>query len=392
MGESYKGRSGFLNPLYKAVYKGKGWLTAAFVMAAGFATSGCVAKTAPPPVRLKATTFDKLPGWQSDKHSEVLRAFAQSCARILRESPTKAFSRVSRIGGKYGDWQPACEALKDVPPGDDARAREYFEKWFRPWSVTGAKNNPKGLFTGYYEAALNGSRTKSDRYRYPLLRMPPDLKEGQFTRRDIMEGNWPHDTEKLAIVWVDNVVDLVFLQIQGSGRVEMDDGTSVRVEYAGQNGQRYYAIGKELVKQGHMKLEDVTMQSIREWLTNNPDKALDIIYADNSYVFFREAAMSEGPRGAEGVSLTPERSLAIDRRHFPFGMPIWLDADEVLAGEGRIQRLVVGQDTGGAIRIENGRAARGDFFWGYGARAEQGAGHMKAEGQYWFLLPKHLKR
>ena len=268
-----------------------------------------------------------------------------------------------------------------------------------------AGSNSSGLFTGYYEASLKGSRTRQGPYQTPLRARPDDLvmvQLGEFrdalkgqriagriidgklkpyeTHEQIVNNHLPSAQDK-TLVWVDDAVDAFFLQIQGSGIVDMDDGSVMRVGYAGQNGHPYYAIGRELIARGALNKENVSMQSIRGWLEQNPDQAHEIMFTNKSYVFFRELN-GEGPLGGEGVALTPMRSLAIDRSIIPYGMPVWLATDHP-----KIQgRLMVTQDTGGAIR----GPVRGDYFWGHGAYAQDNAGEMKASGRYWFLLPKNL--
>jgi membrane-bound lytic murein transglycosylase A len=201
-------------------------------------------------------------------------------------------------------------------------------------------------------------------------------------RAAINRGALPGDNQ-LQFVWVDSAVDAFFLQIQGSGRILLDDGTMLRVSYDGQNGWPYYAIGRELVQRGYLKQDEVSMQSIRTWLEAHPDQADEIMNTNKSYVFFKFLE-GDGPRGAEDVTLMPGRSLAIDHTHFPYGAPVWIATAPPVPGEPPLQRLMVAQDTGSAIL----GAVRGDVFWGYGKRAEELAGGMKAPGRAWVLLPK----
>lgn len=353
---------------------------------------------------LKPAGFDSLPGWDGDHHDEVLKAFEKSCARILKRAPSDKFGPTQNLYGDfYGDWQPACKALLDNP-GQNAKA--YFTKWFTPFEARFENGETNGLFTGYYEASLNGSRVRSERYNIPLHARPDDLVMvdlGEFrehlkgeriagrvtdgrlrpyeSREDIVGGNWPHNDKVL--VWVDDAVDAFFVQIQGSGLVRLDDGSLMRIGYAGQNGHPYYAIGRELVKIGAMDKESVSMQSIRDWLSANPDQADEIMNTNKSYVFFRELD-GDGPVGGEGLPLTAERSIAIDRTKIAYGTPLWVDIDHPSENQPNLQKLMVAQDTGGAIR----GAVRGDYFWGYGERAETLAGAMKSQGRYWLLLPK----
>jgi membrane-bound lytic murein transglycosylase A len=187
----------------------------------------------------------------------------------------------------------------------------------------------------------------------------------------------------LEMVWVDDAVDAFFLHIQGSGRVVMEDGSVMRVGYAGQNGHPYVAVGRELIARGVLTKENVSMQSIREWLRANPGEAAGLMNKNPSFVFFRPLD-GEGPQGAQGVALTPGRSLAVDRSFVPYGLPVWLDAQDPLDGAARLRRLMVAQDTGGAIR----GPVRGDVFWGHGDDAELRAGKMKSPGRYHLLIPR----
>jgi len=358
----------------------------------------------PPEMRLTATAFDQLNGWGDDNYKEIVPAMVRSCTRILKAPDDRTFGSLVEAG-KYSNWKKACEKFAIVATLDTQSLQQYFEDHFTPYQVS-SDDDPIGLFTGYYEASLNGSRTRSEKYNIPLYKRPDDLimvQLGEFredlkgrriagrvidgnlkpyeSREEIVAGSWPHNDQVL--VWVDDAVDAFFLQIQGSGIVTLDDGGTMRVGYAGQNGHPYYAIGRELIKMEALTSETVSMQSIRQWLENNPDKADDIMNTNASYVFFHELN-GDGPLGGEGVALTAERSLAIDRSLLPYGMPIWVDITPPIKGEPRINRLMMGQDTGGAIR----GAVRGDVFWGHGEHAEHVAGHMKSQGRYWILLPK----
>ncbi len=352
------------------------------------------------PLALRPAKFRDLKGWEHDDVAKALTAFRKSCARIMKKDPQQAFGP---IGGYYGDWQPICREAEILP---DAQARYFFETRFQPWQAR-AGFGEKGLFTGYYEASLKGSRQRGGSYQTPLRRRPGDLvmvNLGDFRedlkgrriagrvkggylkpyedRAEISNGKLADD-ETLALAWVDDPVDAFFLQIQGSGVVDLAEGGQLRVGYDGQNGHPYYAIGRELVKREELDKEDVSMQSIRAWLEANPGKAQEIMNTNASYIFFR-ALDGDGPLGGEGIALTPGRSLAVDRSKIPYGIPAWVDLEAPVDSEPPVRRLMIAQDTGGAIR----GAVRGDVFWGHGSRAEYLAGHMKSEGRYWFLLPR----
>ncbi len=357
-------------------------------------------------LHLQPMSFAKLPGWEQDSLREVAPAFSRSCVRIMKRSGDQAFGPLSEAG-TYGDWQAVCSRFLAENFTSDQQLRVFFEESFVPFEVR-AGAEPQGLFTGYYEASLRGSRQRQGPYQTPLYSRPDDLvmvQLGDFrehlkgeriagrvvsgalkpfeTRAEIVEGQSASLKEPL--VWVDDPVDAFFVQIQGSGVVEMTDGSVMRIGYAGQNGHPYYAIGRELIKRGDLTKESVSMQSIRAWLESHPDEAVHVMNTNRSYVFFRELD-GDGPLGGEGVALTAGRSLAIDRSLLPYGVPFWLEADHPKNSKQSIRRLMMAQDTGGAIR----GAVRGDVFWGYGSQAEHMAGAMKSEGRYWILLPKSL--
>ncbi|MEZ5902409.1 MAG: murein transglycosylase A [Alphaproteobacteria bacterium] len=355
---------------------------------------------------LQPVAYAALPHWDTEDFRDLGQAYSRSCKRILNKDSQSLFG-VDNQFGKVQDWQIACRKFEKINSTKTQDVRRFFEENFTPYSAK-AGSDTEGLFTGYYEASLNGSRTKGGKYQYPLRLRPDDLVMvdlGQFreelkgqriagrvkggnlkpyeTHAEIVSGKLPSAQDK-ALVWVDSAIDAFFIQIQGSGVVAMDDGSVMRVGYAGQNGHPYYAVGRELVKRGALSKDNVSMQSIREWLVNHPDQAQEIMTTNKSYVFFSET-QGEGPKGAEGVALTPMRSLAVDHSIIPYGMPVWLNAAHPQT-ERPMSRLMITQDTGGAIR----GAVRGDFFWGYGSQAEHLAGLMKSKGQYWFLMPKGI--
>ncbi len=372
----------------------------------GCVTTGEVGKQAlNQPLNISATSFSKLSGWGDDNFREFATAYQKSCDAILKRNSQGEFGK-NEIFGKNQEWQILCRKFKKINKNSSSKMRAFFAQNFVPYQVT-AGLNPTGTFTGYYEAALKGSLTRKGPYQYPLRARPNDLvmvNLGEFrdelkgqriagrvkggklkpyeTHAEITAGRMPASQDK-TLVWVDSAVDAFFIQIQGSGIVTLDNGRLMRVGYAGQNGHPYYAIGRELVKRGELAKRDVSMQSIRAWLDQNPDQAQDLMQTNKSYVFFKELK-SEGPVGGQGVALTPMRSLAIDHSLVPYGMPVWVDIEPAVEGGSVIQRLMVTQDTGGAIR----GPVRGDFFWGYGPQAEKMAGAMNSKGRYWFLLPK----
>ncbi|MGE0726237.1 MAG: murein transglycosylase A [Alphaproteobacteria bacterium] len=357
----------------------------------------------PPALTLAPANHADLPGWTADDLSAALPALARSCARIAARPDAQPVGP-DGLAGTAADWKPACAAAAAVPAGDRAAARAVLERHFRPWRA-GNNGKVEGLFTGYYEPLLEGSRGRGERYATPLLKRPPDLVEvdlGSF--RDGLKGQriagrveggrlrpYPSRAEiedgalagrGLELFWVTDPIDAFVLQIQGSGRIRLPDGATVRVGYAGQNGHAYVAIGRLLIDRGEMAREAVTMPAIREWLAARPEAGRALMRENPSYVFFREL-QGEGPLGAEGTALTAGRSLAVDPKFLGYGIPLWLDVEDPLDPALRVRRLMVAQDTGGAIR----GPVRGDVFWGFGPEAAERAGRMKSRGGYWLLLP-----
>ncbi|MCW5730247.1 MAG: murein transglycosylase A [Alphaproteobacteria bacterium] len=366
---------------------------------------GC-APPAPPPDRLvlKPARFADLQGWREDRIAEALPALARSCQAIARQA-----GRDLGLLGRAEEWAGPCARMQAIAPGDDAALRALLEAEFVP--VAAANNDQtEGLFTGYYEASLRGSRRKAPGFEVPLLGRPSDLVmvdlglfrdqlRGQRIAGRVNEGQLrPYETraeietgalasKAPVIAWVSDPVDAFFLHIQGSGRVELAEGGVLRVGYAAQNGHPYFAIGRRLIERGALTPETVSMQTIRAWLADNPGEAAALMRENPSFVFFRELS-GEGPIGAQNVALTAGRSLAVDRAHFPLGFPLWLDtahpAADPAAPDRPLRRLMVAQDTGGAIR----GPVRGDVFWGHGPEAAAIAGRMKHKGRYWLLLPR----
>ena len=374
--------------------------------------SACGKEQAPAPpgqeaLTLRRAAFSDLPGWPADELAEALPAFLRSCRKLMTLPPDRPLD--GQTGTVAGDWREACAAVPGVPAKDAAAARSFFETRFVPFRAANGREE-KGLFTGYYEPELRAARQRSDRFSVPLYRRPPDLIQvelgdfreslkGERIAGRLIEGQlkpyWSRaEIEQgalagrgLELLWTEDAVDAFFLQVQGSGRAVLPDGRIVRLGYAAQNGHPYVAIGRELIARGAVAREEMSMQAIRAWILANPGQGGDLMRRNPSYVFFREL-QEEGPLGSQGVALTPGRSLAVDRRWMPLGAPVWLDADHPLRPDQRLQRLVIAQDTGGAIK----GPVRGDLFWGPGKEAEQIAGHMKSQGGYYLLLPHEAAR
>lgn len=377
-------------------------------------------QTAPPGPSPQATRFGHLPGWNTDRLSEAMPAFRLSCQRLTRFGPETNLggmpdgTGVLAAGTIAGTWAPVCAAAATVPDGDDAAARAFFEKFLEAHAMSHGEGG-RALFTGYYEPEVAGSRQRGGVYQTPLYRRPgnlvqaatgPDprgLRLGQRARppsraaargaprvipipdrAGIVRGAL--GGRGLELAWLADPIDAFFIQIQGSGRVLLENGEVMRVGFAGTNGRPYVAIGKVLMDRGIMEREQVSMQSIRAWLKANPREADAVMNMNPSYVFFREVTdipPSQGAAGALGVPLTPMRSLAVDRAFIALGVPIYISTTDPVDGK-PIRRLVMAQDTGGAIK----GPVRGDIFFGWGKEAEERAGLMKGDGAAWVLLPR----
>lgn len=319
-----------------------------------------LALMAAPMARAQVVDFEQLAGWREDGQAAALAAFLVTCDQL--QAP---------------EWGPLCALAADVPQ-DDASARAFFEIFFKPVIV----GTPPALFTGYYEPELNGSPVRTARYAWPIYRRPPELQDGAvWHSRSVIESGILQG-RGLEIAWIDDPVEVFFLHIQGSGRVRMTDGRVIRVGYAGKNGHPYRSVGQELVRRGLMSVHEVSAGAIRAWVRRNPGLGEDLLNANPSYVFFRKLAdlsADKGPIGAMGRSITPLRSLAVDPVFTPLGAPVWIEK------EGRVpmNRLMVAQDTGGAIK----GAQRADIFYGFGDAAGDAAGEVKDGGRMVILMP-----
>ena len=302
--------------------------------------------------------FEDLDGWAVDDHAAALEVFLNTCRDF--DDP---------------DWATLCSVARDA--GD---ARQFFELFFRPVQIS---DGSPALFTGYFEPELQGSRVRTDRYRYPLYRMPSEARKNRpwLTRRDIMTSG-AMEGRGLEIAWVDDPVEKFFLQVQGSGRVRLPDGAYIRVGYGGFNGHSYRSVGQELVRRGIYSPHQVSAQVIANWVRRNPEAGQELLYHNNSYVFFREVSevpADKGPLGAMNRSITTLRSIAVDPAFVPLGAPVWIEKD----GAAPMRRLMVAQDTGSAIK----GAQRADIFFGTGDQAGRAAGRIKDPGRLVVLMP-----
>ena len=337
---------------------------------------------------LQPVNWADLPGWGTDDLAPAFDAFVKSCRVLERKTM----------------WSNVCTSARAA---DRNNLRGWFEAQLQPWQLVNPDGGRDGLITGYYEPVIKGSRKQDRTYRYPVFGVPndlitvdlsevyPELKSmrlrGRIEGRKLVpyysRAEWTHQ-ETLragdAIMWTNDSIDLFFLQIQGSGQVDLPDGQRVRISYADQNGYPYRPVGKWLAEQGEMKIEQTSMQGIKAWAATNPKRLQELLNANPSMVFFRELPVEgSGPPGALAVPLTPEHSIAVDSRTTPLGSPVWLVTTQPSSDE-PLQRLMLAQDTGGAIR----GPVRADFYWGSGPGAGALAGKMKQKGQMWALLPK----
>ncbi len=302
--------------------------------------------------------FDDLNGWDADDHAAALDVFLNTCPDM-----------------RDPDWQSLCALAQQKPD-----AKSFFELFFRPVLI---ENGTRSLFTGYFEPELTGSLFPSARYRYPLYREPNVSKVSNpwLTRREIETGDFMTG-KGYEIAWVDDPVELFFLQIQGSGRIRLPDGSVIRVGYGGSNGHEYRSIGVELVRRGIYKAHQVSAQVIKNWVKRNPVEGRELLYHNPTYVFFRrvdEAPASRGPLGAMNRSITTQRTIAVDPAFFTLGSPVWIEK----GGDGPIRRLMIAQDTGSAIKGPQ----RADIFFGTGDEAGRAAGRLKDPGRMLVLLP-----
>lgn len=347
------------------------------VLFAGCSTTPVVVTKEMPNTALFKSSFNKLPEWNNENYESVLDTFINSCKS---KKTQKIYSSLCKEASKTLD------------------AKKFLEREFQPYLIATKEGEESGLLTGYYEPQLRGSLKKDDVYRYPIYSTPsdlitvdlqaiyPDLKG--YRLRGRLEGNKvvpyysrAQSTGKNSeiICYTDSKIDLFFLEIQGSGRVKLDNGETIFIGYDNQNGYKYRAIGRYLVKIGALKMEEVSLQSIRTWLEDNPSRIDEVLNYNKSVVYFRKHY--QAATGSLGLELTPERSVAVDRKYIPLGSLLYLNAK---INDQEVSRAVVAQDTGGAIK----GAIRADLFLGYGNDAMQTAGRLKSSLKLWALLPK----
>ena len=363
-------------------------------------------KTTPEPKEFVTVSYGELENWSLDSQALAFTAFKKSCSVFLAKQPTKKIPP-EKLGGTAADWHPPCQEAEKLDSPTDHQSRQFFERQFTLLSYS---TDTEGLFTGYFAPEYRGSDKPTNVYNYPLYSLPEDLKvldlgkfssslQGKSIIGQVENGEFiPYkdreniDTgalndKALELVWLKNPTDAFFMHIQGSGVIRYENGDRKTFGYAGKNGKAYHSIGKFLIEANEISREDMSMQAIREWIAANPLQANALMWKNPSYVFFRPLDQ-EAPVGSMNVELTAGRSLAIDREYVPMGMPVWLDLKPSTDEADPIRRLVIAQDTGGAIK---GRV-RADIYWGIGEDAGLMAGPMKERGRFYFLLPNQLAK
>jgi len=375
------------------------WGRGALLFGALLALAACTATPpGPKPVtmssglQLDPVTFDDLPNWNQDRQFEALSAFRRSC-RKLAALPAETPVGPDGFAGHAWEWLVACRSAGGVGEGEDDGARLFFQRSFRPYRLSDAKNGDEGFLTGYYLPRVRGSRDHRPGYDVPLYRRPADLVTGDdghlgritdggmqpyYTRAEIDAGALAG--KGLELVWLASPIDAFFVSVQGSAEIALSEGGKMRLGVASSNGWAYTAVGRVLVERGEMPLKDVSMKTVTDWMLAHHDQAQALMEKNQRYIFFQEVA-DEGPVGAEGVVLTAGRSLAIDPKYLPYGAPVFLDSYDTKGAPWR--RLMLAQDTGAAIK----GPLRGDIYWGDGDVAEETAGQMKSPGRFYLLLP-----
>lgn len=380
------------------------WLKGLCILAMVVTTIPASAETSKLPPSLEPVAWSSIRGWPGSELQASFAAFQRSCREIVRTA--RGFKRASRYGGAPDDWRTVCQTALSTPA---TRAKAYFEKNFSPYRVLDP-GKPEGLFTGYFEPEYRGSRTPGPDFPVPVYGRPDDLVafdqrteartglrygrivDGRpvsyFTRGEIDRGALAG--RHLAIAWMASPVDAYFMQVQGSARLRLPDGSLMRLAFAAKSGRPYTSIGRLLAERAHLPRDQINMETIRDWMAAHPTEARELMAENESFVFFREIPVGDpalGPPGGERVGLTPRVSLAVDRRYWAYGTPVWLDTRIPDAGGGKtFRRLMIAQDTGSAIR----GGARGDIFFGSGKAAGVPAGRMQAQGSMVVLLPRAL--
>ena len=369
-------------------------------------------QSAEPSLTLKSVPFQDLPGWQDSDPRKAMIALNYSCKALLHMPQNKAIG-TSLIPLAAQDLWPACQELAAYPTPTKETARKFFERYFAPILIEKSHNQVKGLFTGYYMPLLKAAKSKSKIYSAPLYGVPNDLVSANlnlfdtqcqskiigrvadhrlvpyFTRAEIESGAIKGKAEILA--WVESPLERLILEIEGSGVLVYANGEKQYIGHATQNGRHYLSLPQLMIQKGYFEKKDASYSRIRKFFKTHPELVKPLLNQNESFVFFRILKTNQVV-GSEGVPLTPGISMAVDLHYIPLGLPLWLNTQyysTAVEAYEKLERLMIAQDTGGAIR----GPVRGDFFWGEGSRAVQNAGQMQSEGTYWVLLPrKHITR
>ena len=350
--------------------------------------------------QIEPLTFAALDGWSDDNQAEAFAAFLKSCKAI------RAGSKAMRKGAVFGALYEVCGRAAALDNPTPEKARKFFEDNFKPVKVS-PTGEQLGFLTGYYETEFEGSRFPSPEFKYPMFGRPSNLvmpKDGKsrpgrkFGRRKTVPYYDRSEIEDgilagrgLEICWVKNPVDSFFAQIQGSTRVKLDSGPTLRLNYDSHNGLPYTPVGKFLIERGIVSREDMSMDKIREYMEANPKEGDDLRRKNRSFVFFREVPLGDKDEciGAQGVPLTPWRSLAMDKKIHVYGTPFWIEAELPITSEKpetRFRRLLIAQDTGSAIT----GPARADIYFGAGEEIGHVAGRIKQFGKFVMLVPRSV--
>ena len=324
-----------------------------------------------PLLKAESIAIKNLPGWQADNLVNAWPGWLASCEAFRKK--------------KRPVWIKLCNASKDIESGDAAAIRAFFESAFKATPLLNSNGSTDGIITGYFEPVLAGKLKPDNQYRYPVYSKPEHQSLQTLSRQQIEQS--PEKLEQSVIAWTNDPYDLFFLHVQGSGRIQLDDGSQKSLVYAGNNGHDYTSIGKVLINQGLMEKDNISMQTLKQWLLDHPEQATEILQQNKRYIFFNLQPTPEnqtGPKGSLNVPLTPQRSIAIDPSKVTMGSPMWLET--TLPGEPAnttFRRLVFAQDTGAAIKGN----VRADVFFGQGEQAEYLAGHMNQNGRMYLLIP-----
>jgi len=333
---------------------------------------------------LTKVSFEELPGWDTADVKKSLSAFQLSCETFLKQKPSQPTGS-RHIKLMAGDWHPACKSAVALDSFSEETARTFFEKWFHPIEFE-QKKPAHGLFTGYYMPQMEGSLKRTSKFSTPIYGLPKNKGETHYTREQIDNGAIKKKAPVIA--WIHSPIERLFLEIEGSGVIQLNNGKNIYLGYAGENGAPYTSIGKVLINKGIMTKDNASKTAIIRYLENHADKANYLLHQNKSFVYFEDLKKPVA-LGAKNTTLTPGYSLAVDKKWIPLGAPLWLDTtrpDVRQNSEKQLQRLMIAQDTGGAIR----GFMRGDIYWGTGKIATFLGEHMKNEGHYWLLLPKHI--